>query len=61
MTPIEIAEKLTEYANKHRMMFGMTPESDLIIAAAKALQASVQSDVEPTTEANKPRRTKKEV
>lgn len=53
----QLAEELNEYAAKHRMMFGLTPEWNLFIEIIKCLQAqdAEKSDVVPAPK-TKPRK-----
>lgn len=53
----QLAEALNEYAGKHRMMFGLTPEWNLFVEIVKALQAqeAEKSDVVPAPK-TKPRK-----
>lgn len=39
--PKALVDGLRDYANRHRMMMGMTPESDLIDAAASYIEGTI--------------------
>ena len=52
----ELAEKLSAYAERHRMMFGLTEDYKLIAEAVYALQAIGQENEAPKPTRGRPKK-----